>query len=509
MNDPSTGPFELILRQCAAAAPEPWYPKSYANATGVNRDLLDPPLERLRMAGLVRLTDWVQGHGQGYVLTPEGERTLRNPRELSRLQAGILPVRHEEPDEPVRPQTGMTPYERGEAIREALLNPVPARVTLLLILANVGVFLAGAALAQQANVLNDYLSGNRDGLPIIVQLGALRSVDVNAGQWWRLITCSFVHIGFLHLLMNMIGLYMIGPAVERMFGGWRFLLLYLISGLGGSVAMAVSLIAVPLAPGAGASGSIWGMLTAMVAWLMLNRSYLPRELVSRWMSQLGSVLLLNVIISFLPGISAAGHFGGGAVGFVMAGLLNYQRFGRSAVLRMLAMAVVAFTPAGLVAARPYAERAYLQWLARTPKGMQRIEVREAIEMEEKILPQVQKLEREAQQRVDRKARELLDQNWKRRDPAAVQQAIADINDALVKLREAADIVLAAGPYLAPEIEKARLIRLEYVEAQIVYNEMALRCLRDGEKWTDADEQAFVEQSKKVWAARGRWRELLR
>lgn len=508
MTDSAMGPFEMILRQCAAASPEPWYPKSFAAATGIDRNSLDPYLERLRMAGLVRLTDWVQGHGQGYVLTSDGSRVLNSPRELARVEAGQLPAAREEPEEAAPKPSGMTTYERGELIRESLLNPPPPRVTHMLLAANFAVFLLGAALAQQDKVLNDYLAGNRDSFSVLVRIGALRNIDVAEGQWWRLLTCCFVHIGALHLLMNMLGLWMIGPMLERMFGRWRYLLIYLISGLGGSVAMCVSLVTAWQAPGAGASGAIWGLLTAMVAWIILNRDVLGRDIASRWLSQLGTVLLLNVFISFLPGISAAGHFGGGAVGFIVAYLLNYQRFGRSALLRLFALAVVLFTPAGLVASLPHAEKAYLRWLARTPAGLQRVEAREAFEMEEKHLPVVQKLEREAQEALDRKAKEVLAQNWQRREGAAVEKAVTDLTDSIAKLRQAIEIMSRVGPYLAPDIEKARLTRKEYLEAQLAYDELALRCLKEGEKWTGKDEEAIAEQTKKVWDSRDRWKRML-
>ena len=72
--------MEDILRLCATAAPNPWYPSEYVRSTGIPRDNLDLPLERLRVGGLIRLTVWVKGTGQGYVLTPEGEEALQSPR---------------------------------------------------------------------------------------------------------------------------------------------------------------------------------------------------------------------------------------------------------------------------------------------------------------------------------------------------------------------------------------------------------------------------------------------
>jgi DNA-binding IscR family transcriptional regulator len=88
MPESSVHPLESILRLCAAAAPEPWYPSAYAKETNTPRDTLDPYLDQLRMAGLVHLTDWVPGHGQGYALTPAGEDVLKDPRQLARLLAG-------------------------------------------------------------------------------------------------------------------------------------------------------------------------------------------------------------------------------------------------------------------------------------------------------------------------------------------------------------------------------------------------------------------------------------
>ena len=91
MATPTTDLLEIILRECAGSRPEPWYPSEYARATGVPRPTLDEPLDRLRLGGLVRLTDWVQGKGQGYTLTPAGEQVLERPRLLQRLRDGAVP----------------------------------------------------------------------------------------------------------------------------------------------------------------------------------------------------------------------------------------------------------------------------------------------------------------------------------------------------------------------------------------------------------------------------------
>ena len=102
----------------------------------------------------------------------------------------------------------------------------------------------------------------------------MRGVDVLQGEWWRVLSCCFVHIGLLHLVMNMFMLFWIGPLLERMWGPWRFLLIYLISGVGGSFAV---LGATPEVLVAGASGTIWGIMTSMAAWVVLNRARRRRK----------------------------------------------------------------------------------------------------------------------------------------------------------------------------------------------------------------------------------------
>jgi rhomboid protease GluP len=327
MSEPASDPLEDILRQCDAAKPDPWYPKEYAEKTGIPPASLDPYLDRLRLGGLIRLTDWVQGKGQGYVLTTEGLRVLHSSWAMSRLRAGHLTAAREETaPSPAEKRGGLTTFDRGEIIRHALLAPSTPYVTRLLFWANVMVFLIGLMWAQQQQLVNQYLGGTSPPvLNILHRLGAMTVGDLARGEWWRLLSCCFVHFGLPHIAMNMLGLYLVGPLVERMWGHWRFLTIYLISGLVGSCAMSLTLG--PGHLGAGASGALWGMMVSMAVWVYLNRRFLPRPLVSSWLGQLGMLLILNVIISMLPDISAAGHFGGGFGGLVAGVLLHYQRFG--------------------------------------------------------------------------------------------------------------------------------------------------------------------------------------
>src|SRR5262249_46071369 len=120
MATPTTDLLEIILRECAGTRPQPWYPYDYARDTGLPRDALDEPLDRLRLGGLVRLADWVQGKGQGYTLTPAGERVLARPRLLDRLREGVVP--RAEPPAPRFQEEQVPGLERARAVRDALLD---------------------------------------------------------------------------------------------------------------------------------------------------------------------------------------------------------------------------------------------------------------------------------------------------------------------------------------------------------------------------------------------------
>lgn len=127
---------------------------------------------------------------------------------------------------------------------------------------------------------------------------------------WRMITAIFVHsqTSFLHILLNMVSLYLFGPIVERLLGRVRYLALYLLSGLGGSVAV---LLIAPDTPVVGASGAIFGLLGAFFV--------IARRLGGN-SSQILIVIVINLGIGFLPGTNIAwqAHLGGLVTGAAVA-----------------------------------------------------------------------------------------------------------------------------------------------------------------------------------------------
>lgn len=155
-------------------------------------------------------------------------------------------------------------------------------------------------------------------------------------QPWRLFTVSLVHSGIWHVGLNMLALFMIGRSLEPLLGRARYLTLYLISTLGGSVAVA---LLAPMTPVVGASGAIFGLFGALFV--------IGRKLGAN-MAGIAVVLAINLVIGFLPGfnISWQAHLGGliaGAlVGLVLVQTRTRARFGAQiALLCALALGLFA------------------------------------------------------------------------------------------------------------------------------------------------------------------------
>jgi membrane associated rhomboid family serine protease len=193
-------------------------------------------------------------------------------------------------------------------------------VTLSLIAVNVAMFVVSAisAVTVGHSPLNNYDS------PFFDALSQWPAGVVLLGEWWRIVTAAFLHIGPLHLVLNMLALLVFGSELERALGRWRFLGVYVVSLLGGAVA--IQLFGDPRVPVAGASTALYGLLGALGV-LMLARRQDIRGLIT--------LLAINVVISFLPGVSLLGHMGGLVAGAAAAALLLITR--RSPRLQLVAL----------------------------------------------------------------------------------------------------------------------------------------------------------------------------
>jgi len=166
----------------------------------------------------------------------------------------------------------------------------------------------------------------------VLRWGADFGPLTEGGQWWRLLAATFVHFGLFHLVYNMLAFLYAAQIVERMVGNAGFLLLYLVSGLGGSL---WALYCNPLLVHAGASGAVFGVYGALGGILWMQRGSIPPHVASA-LSRLVLIFVgYNLLYSLSPGISLAAHVGGLVAGFLcgiaLGQPLNTQALGGRAV----------------------------------------------------------------------------------------------------------------------------------------------------------------------------------
>lgn len=188
--------------------------------------------------------------------------------------------------------------------------------------------------------------------------GGNAASEVQKGEWWRLITSMFLHGGFSHLLMNMIGLVSIGVTVERIYGHRLFALIYFGSGVIGS---ALSLnYAAQHVVSVGASGAIFGIAGAMMIGLYQHKDKLPKTIGKQNISGIAVFILFNLVNGLASrGIDNAAHIGGLLGGCLLAYLLpekfDMAHFARHLKNRaIVGMIVVMIATSGLAAIAPHA-----------------------------------------------------------------------------------------------------------------------------------------------------------
>jgi len=218
------------------------------------------------------------------------------------------------------------PKQRAKVTARRLSAPV-GLVTRILIGINVGVYLLELATGAGINANSGWIYEH--GVLIATAIDSSgHAIGVAQGDWWRLITAPFLHYGPVHLGLNMLVLWFIGPALEEYFGRWRYLLLYLVAGLAGS---AGALILSPNALTVGASGAIWGLMGAAVL-LEARKIYV-------FGGQAMGLVVFNLIFTLLiPGISIGGHIAGGIGGAAAA--LAFTSLRRTPKLANLTVAAI-------------------------------------------------------------------------------------------------------------------------------------------------------------------------
>ena len=199
--------------------------------------------------------------------------------------------------------------QRRSQVVSPLFDGRPGPAISVLLALNVLVFVW--MLLRGANLMNP--AG-----PILIDSGSNFGPLTLNGQWWRLLSCAFVHIGIIHIGVNMLALWNLGRFMERAYGTAIFLVIYLGSALLGSL---LSVFMNPLVNSAGASGAICGLGGALLAFCLRRRAELPSLLVKGLRNNALQFIGLTALIGFgIPGIDNFAHLGGFLGGLLLGAI---------------------------------------------------------------------------------------------------------------------------------------------------------------------------------------------
>lgn len=167
------------------------------------------------------------------------------------------------------------------------------------------------------------LAGGLTDPDVLIRFGALSSNLISEGQYWRLITCTFLHANLMHLGVNSFCLFIFGPIAEIFFGRIKFLLIYLIAGIGGSATSYVFID--PRSIGVGASGAVFGVLGSIAVYYYLNQ-HIYGKYGRGMMTGIGVIVLVNLGLGFtFQGVDNWAHIGGLLFGILASFALQKQK----------------------------------------------------------------------------------------------------------------------------------------------------------------------------------------
>ncbi|HEY0078422.1 MAG TPA: rhomboid family intramembrane serine protease [Pyrinomonadaceae bacterium] len=229
----------------------------------------------------------------------------------------------------------------------------PATFTFVILFANVFIFLLIT------------MAGGSENNEVLRAYGAKYNSLINEGEWWRFVTPVFIHIGVIHILVNMYSLFMLGPYVEKLYGSAKFIFFWVLTGIAGVAASYFAsmydmnegflgrfLFRGGDGPSAGASGALFGLVGVLFVFGIKFRRELPEEFKRAFGVGMLPTILINLFIGYtIPFIDNAAHLGGFLAGVVLALFVHYKRPGQRAgvavawhVLQvaLLALVVVSF-----------------------------------------------------------------------------------------------------------------------------------------------------------------------
>ena len=233
-------------------------------------------------------------------------------------------------------------FDEHNSFAEKLARATPRIwVTPLLVGLNILVWLAGLAVGidPMSPKVKDLAIWGGNYLPLTLE------------QPWRLMSATFLHGGILHLGMNMWALWSTGALLERFYGNKQFLILYLLSGLFGSLASLF--FSARTGVSVGASGAIFGVVGAILAAIYTKQGKMPATMVKALRASMLPFVAFSLFMGFTSGhIDNAAHIGGGVAGFLLAMIMaekfDWEEYRRQAIPRLLAAIALSLVAAYLV-----------------------------------------------------------------------------------------------------------------------------------------------------------------
>ncbi|HYG08385.1 MAG TPA: rhomboid family intramembrane serine protease, partial [Pyrinomonadaceae bacterium] len=215
----------------------------------------------------------------------------------------------------------------------------PSTFTFVFLAINVFIFL----------LMNSAAPGGSENHEVLRAYGAKYNSLINAGEWWRLVTPVFLHIGWIHLLVNMYSLFILGPYVEKLYGSARFVFFWIATGVAGVVASYLAsgsgmrggalgrfLFRGGDGPSAGASGALFGLIGVLFVFGIKFRHELPEGFKRAFGTGMIPTILINLFIGYtIPFIDNAAHLGGFLAGALLALFVGYKRPGQRASVAVL------------------------------------------------------------------------------------------------------------------------------------------------------------------------------
>ena len=168
-------------------------------------------------------------------------------------------------------------------------------------------------------------AGGTENVNVLTVFGVNERIAIWNGEYWRLFSSMFIHIGLLHLAGNCLFLYLCGPLLELSYGHEKFLIIYILSGFLGNILSLLGMKYSVTGISAGASGALFGILGALISFTIMERKVLPQKLYRSLIKNLILIVVLNSLVGLvIPNIDILAHTGGFLSGLILGYILENE-----------------------------------------------------------------------------------------------------------------------------------------------------------------------------------------